>query len=231
MTAFRRLMTVVLTAGVASGLLLAVLQLVAVTPLIHEAERYEQTADAESEQGVHADDWQPADGMERAAYTIAGTVLTSIAFSALLFGSASLFGLEINLRRGVALGLAGFACCVLAPSIGLPPRPPGVTLANIEAAQIWWFATAFATAIGLWANSRANGSWAWRVAGAVCIALPHFVAVPQTIGSSPVPVDLIRRFAVVAVATQAAFWLLLGAFGSYLYARTFRDSVEPGASF
>jgi cobalt transporter subunit CbtA len=226
MIAFRRLMTVVLMAGIAAGLLLAVLQLVAVTPLIHEAEKYERAEDAGSEHGLHEHDWQPADGVERTAYTIAGTVLTGIAFSALLFGSASLLGLEINLGRGVALGLAGFACCVLAPAIGLPPRPPGVTLANVESAQIWWFATAFATAIGLSAVQRANGSWAWRVAGAVCVVLPHIVGVPQTIGSTPVPVDLIRRFAVIVIATQAAFWLLLGAFGSYLYARAFRETME-----
>jgi cobalt transporter subunit CbtA len=226
MIAFRRLMTVVLVAGIAAGLLLAMLQIVVVTPMIHEAEQYEQTEAAWEQQRVHEHGWQPADGVERIAYTIAGTVLTGIAFSALLFGSASLLGLEVNLRRGVALGLAGFACCALAPAIGLPPKPPGVTLANLEAAQIWWFATAFATAIGLWAFSRANGSWTWWVVGAACMVLPHLVGVPRTIDSTPVPVDLIRRFAVIVIATQAAFWLLLGVFGSYLYARTFRDTVE-----
>jgi cobalt transporter subunit CbtA len=216
MAAFRRLMTVVLVAGATAGLLLAALQLVAVVPLIHTAEAFEH---AQHSPSAHDDGWQPSDGIERIGYTVLGTTLTGIAFSALLFGAASLLGLNLAGRRGLWLGLAGFVSCALAPALGLPPRPPGVPGAELHAAQAWWCATALATAVGLWAITHAAGKWTWRVAGVVCVLAPHFLGAPRATGSSLVPTDLSRQFAVVSVATQGMFWLALGVFGSHLYAR------------
>jgi cobalt transporter subunit CbtA len=219
MAAFRRLMTVVLVAGATAGLLLAALQFVTVVPLIHTAEAFEHAQHSESAHPAHEDGWQPSDGLERIAYTVLGTMLTGIAFSALLFGAASLLGLNLAGRRGLWLGLAGFVSCALAPALGLPPRPPGVPGAELHAAQAWWCATALATAVGLWAITHADDKWTWRAAGVVCLLAPHFLGAPATSGASPVPSDLIPQFAVVSVATQAMFWLLLGVFGSRLYTR------------
>jgi cobalt transporter subunit CbtA len=216
--AFRRLMTVVLVAGAGAGLLLAALQFVTVIPLIHRAEAYEHSQQRHAAPAAHADQgWSPAEGIERSVYTVLGTVLTGIAFAALLFGAASLLGLDLDRRQGVWLGAAGFVCCALAPSLGLPPRPPGAPGAELHAAQAWWCATALATAFGLWASAHAGGRWTWRAAGVACLLAPHLLGAPRPTGSGPVPSDLIRQFAVVSVATQAVFWLLLGGFGSYLY--------------
>jgi cobalt transporter subunit CbtA len=219
---FRRLVIVVLVAGTTAGLLLAILQLVAIAPLIHAAETYEDAA-------LHGDhEWQPSEGFERTAYTVLGTTLTGVAFSALLFGVASLLGLDLDRRRGLWLGLGGFACCALAPAIGLPPRPPGAPAAELHAAQVWWWTTALTTAVGLWAIGRAEGRWTWRGVGLTCLLVPHLLGAPQAIGSSAVPPDLMWRFAVVSIATQAVFWLLLGSLGSHLYARWLRGQPSLG---
>jgi cobalt transporter subunit CbtA len=227
MESFRHLMTVVLIAGAAAGLLLSAIQHVTVGPLIHRAESYEHAGhEGHAGAGIAAtpEEWQPQDGVERTMYTVLGTALTGIAFAAVLFGIASAFGLELNLARGLLLGLLGFACCALAPAIGLPPKPPGAAAADLHAAQIWWVSSAIATAAGLWAIGRSHGSWAWRVGGMLLIALPHLIGAPEPIGSSPVPADLSRQFAIASVGTQAIFWIALGGIGGSLYARAFRPS-------
>jgi cobalt transporter subunit CbtA len=227
---FRRLLTVVLIAGTTAGLLLAALQLVALVPLIHTAETYEQAEHSSVAHAAHGEQgWQPSDGLERTMYTVLGTTLTGIAFSALLFGGASLLGLNLDVRRGLWLGLAGFLCCTLAPALGLPPRPPGVPGAPLHAAQVWWCATALATAVGLWAMTHAEGKWAWRVAGVVCLLAPHVLGAPTATGVSSLPSELTRQFALVSIATQATFWLLLGGLGSHLYVIALGDSRPTNA--
>jgi cobalt transporter subunit CbtA len=167
-----------------------------------------------------APEWQPADGMERTMYTALGTGLTGIGFAALLFGVASALGLELTVTRGVWLGLIGFACCTLAPAIGLPPKPPGAAAADLHTSQLWWVGTAVATALGLLAIVRAHGWWTWRIGGMLIIALPHLIGAPEPVGASAVPPELSRQFAIASVATQAVFWILLGGIGGGLYART-----------
>jgi cobalt transporter subunit CbtA len=222
-------MTVVLLAGTIAGLLLAALQVAAVVPLIHAAEGYEHEHAAPTSAASGGERWRPSDGLERTIYTVAGTVLTGIAFSALLFGAASLLGLQLDWRRGLVLGLAGFACCTLAPAIGLPPTPPGAATSPLVAAQAWWVSTALTAAVGLCAFVRAQGRWGWRVAGMVCLLAPHVLGAPRVIGSSLVPSDLNRQFVIASVATQGVFWLLLGGLGSSLYARAFpRSPGSPG---
>jgi cobalt transporter subunit CbtA len=228
---FRRLMTAALIAGAVSGVVLWALQFVAIGPLIARAETYEAadahqghevpsggaSNDAASHEMAHP--WEPADGIERTMYTLAGTILTGIGFSAVLFGIAAALGLRLDARRGIALGLAGFACCALAPAIGLPPKPPGAAAAELRAAQLWWVGTATVTGFGLWIIASANGSWLRRFGGALLIVLPHAIGAPAPAGHSVVPADLSRQFALASVITQAVFWILLGAIGGPLSAR------------
>ena len=220
MDAFRRLLTVVLISGATAGLLLSALQFAVVVPLIRTAETYEHEEHAtEGEAGHGSHEWQPSDGLERTLYTVVGTVLTGIAFSAVLLGVAALLELELDARRGLWLGLAGFACFALAPGLGLPPAPPGAAAVELHAAQVWWIGTALATAVGLWAIARSHGAWLWRVAGIMCLSAPHLLGAPHANGASAVPAELSRHFALVVVATQGVFWLLLGVLGSHLLAR------------
>jgi predicted cobalt transporter CbtA len=62
---------------------------------------------------VHAthgeEGWQPASGWQRTSYTTITTILSGIGFAAILFGSLSLVGTQVNARRGVLWGLAAFA--------------------------------------------------------------------------------------------------------------------------
>lgn len=219
---FRRLMSIVLIAGIAAGAVLAALQFVAIRPMIQRAEVYE-TELVRSGRLPHEDEheWQPAEGIERVGYTVMSTLLMGVGYGALLLGGASLLSLRLRPREGLLLGLAGFACFALAPAFGLPPKPPGVAGAELNSAQIWWTLTAGATAVGLALIGLARGRWSWRVVGVLLIAAPHLYGAPPV--SPPLTDalrDLSRQFAAVSIATQLAFWLTLGGVGGFLFARS-----------
>jgi cobalt transporter subunit CbtA len=204
-------MMVVLCSGLLAGLVLFAVQYVTVLPLIEAAERYETGADHD-----HTE-WKPLDRRERTSWTAVTTVLTSIGFAALLFGFLSLTGRNVGMREGVQWGLAAFICFNLAPSIGLPPIPPGVPVPDVQQRQLWWVATAAATAAGLWLIC--GRTWTYRLAGAVCIAIPHVIGPPVAVGENTVPAELIRNFTIASLATAAIFWPLLGAVGGFLSSR------------
>jgi hypothetical protein len=70
-------------------------------------------------------------------------------FAALLLSTVILGGFGLDIRHGLLWGLAGFACFTVAPALGLPPKPPGVPVADVRARQLWWALTAGVTATGL----------------------------------------------------------------------------------
>jgi cobalt transporter subunit CbtA len=204
-------MLVVVVAGTLAGLVLFAVQHFSVIPLIKSAESYEKPE--------HHDDgnWHPADGWERTSLTAIATVLSSIGFAALLFGSAALTGSPLNAKRGALWGLAAFVCFSLAPALGLPPQPPGVPVADVHERQLWWVGTAVATAIGLWLLAGRTRSWLLRLGGVMCVSLPHLIGAPAAPGQNVLPVQLLHQFTVASVATTGVFWLLLGTIGGLIW--------------
>jgi cobalt transporter subunit CbtA len=181
-----------------------------VAPLIEAAERYETDAD-------HSSEWKPADAWERTIWTASTTVLTGIGFAAVLFGFLNLTGRNVTMRQGVLWGVAAFACLHLAPSLGLPPLPPGVPVADVQQRQLWWMGAVLAAAVGLWLMGGRN--WRRRIAGALCIAVPHIIGAPAAGGDSAVPAELIRNFTIASLGCSAIFWPLVGAIGGFLSSR------------
>lgn len=220
MSQFRHLAWIALLAGTIAGLALFALQHWTVIPTIEQAEAFETTAQHAMAGHGHVDEgWQPADGLERTAFTALTTALAGIAFAALLVGVMSLDGRRVDARSGALWGLAGFACFVLSPALGLPPLPPGVEAADLMLRQSWWLGTAVATAIGLHLLLGRERTWLVRLAGLPLLALPHLIGAPVGAYGSTVPADLVRSFAIASVLTNAVFWLLLGSVSGFLLRR------------
>jgi cobalt transporter subunit CbtA len=214
-------MLVALASGALAGVVLFAVQHFTVVPLIESAEAYETAAHQSTAADAHDHEgWQPADGWQRTSFTALATVLSSIGFAALLFGSLALSGRTVDARRGALWGLAAFACVGLAPALGLPPQPPGVAVADLHARQLWWAGTALATAIGLWLLAGHGRSWMLRVGAVVCLSLPHLIGAPIATGQNAVPAELIRQFTIASLATTGMFWLLLGTIGGYISSRS-----------
>ena len=228
-------------AGVAAGLLTAVIQEVTTTSIILEAEQYENgvampghgvaaTLPAEAaapapvgDPGAADDeDWSPADGMERTLYTTLGTTVAGVGFGLMLLSVMALAGVPISAHTGLAFGVAGFAGVTLAPALGLPPEIPGSGAAALEARQLWWLATAIATCAGL-AGLLLTRSLALRVGGVVLMALPHLVGAPRPESFvSTAPAELAGHFAATSLAVTAIFWGVLGFASGAFYERLAR---------
>jgi len=210
-------------AGLIAGLVVAGIQHVRVTPLIHAAEKYEK-ADASHQHGAAA--WEPANGLERTLYTVAADLVAGVGFALLLAAVSLLSGLPLTVSNGAIWGLAGFAAFTLAPSAGLPPELPGMPVADLAARQAWWWLTVALTGLGILTAVRIRRPWGWA-AGPVLAIVPHVIGAPQPASHETlVPATLANSFAANAIAAQAVFWVVLGVALGYLMARLAHTSQE-----
>lgn len=225
----RAFLTVALLAGISAGLVSWGVHMLGTTPLILQAEVYENAAEPAAAEPTVATDghdhehaaeaWAPGDGWERNLYTLGADVLTGVGFAFLLTAAIVFFGKGADWRRGLLWGLAGFACFTLSPSLGLPPELPGTVAGPLVERQIWWIGTVIATAAGLFAAARLRNVAGYAIA-IVLIALPHIVGAPQpeTAGGLA-PAELEHKFILIAIASSLVFWLALGALTGAFFKR------------
>lgn len=236
MSVFRSIVFAAAIAGLAAGVVVSVAQHFGTVPLILKAEVYERAAEADEAAAPavspgaaahnHADHdhaaadaaaWEPAEGFQRNAFTVLANVLTGAGFALVLAGIFSLRGRPVGWHEGLLWGLGGFAALTVAPGLGLPPELPGVPAAALEARQIWWVATAAATAGGLALIALLRAPWA-AVLGVVLIALPHVIGAPQLEDMhTNVPESLSHRFVVAVTVTSLLFWTVLGSLTAAAY--------------
>src|SRR5579859_6812280 len=111
MSVFRSIVFSAVVAGGFVGIVVTAAQQFGTIPLILKAEVYERAADqaaskstvvASTEHGGHDEDsWQPKDGFERQAFTIAANVLTAIGYGLFLAGIFALLGRPVGWREGL----------------------------------------------------------------------------------------------------------------------------------
>jgi cobalt transporter subunit CbtA len=223
LAALRRTLLAGLLAGLIAGGFATGLQALRVAPLILAAEVYESAAPAAHEHEAGAAAWEPAEGLERTGFSLLANIVVGCGFGLLLAGAfawrEAVSGEGIGARAGLLWGLAGFATFSLAPSLGLPPAPPGSAEAELAARQTWWLLTVIATGVGLWLAVYGRG-WVLRVLSLPMIALPHLWGAPVPLGAeSSVPPALAAEFAIASILTAGAFWALLGTVDGWLYDR------------
>jgi cobalt transporter subunit CbtA len=229
MSVFRSIVFSAVVVGVIVGAAVTVAQFFGTVPLILKGETYERAADqaaapvaaadqhAGHDHGVAA--WEPKEGLQRNSFTAAANILTAIGFALLLAGIYALRGRPVTWHEGLLWGLGGFVVFTIAPGLGLPPTLPGVPAAPLEARQIWWIATAAATAAGLGLLLFRRSAWA-AVLGLCLMALPHVIGAPQLAEThSDVPAALSHQFVVAVTLTSLVFWVLLGSLTSIAYRR------------
>ena len=237
----RMFLTVALLAGIGAGLVVWGVHMLGTTPLILQAEVYENAAEATApaaepaateatavEHHHDAEAWEPADGWQRNLFTLGADIVTGVGFAFLLTAAIVVFGKGADWRRGILWGLAGFACFTLAPSFGLPPELPGTEAAPLLDRQLWWIGTVIATAGGLFAAARLRNVYGYAIA-VVLIALPHVVGAPQTEAAGGfAPEELEHKFVLIAIATSLVFWLALGVLTGAFFKR-YASEAEAAA--
>ncbi|WP_119273939.1 CbtA family protein [Taklimakanibacter deserti] len=226
-----RVILAALLAGIAAGLFYGAVQHVRLTPLILEAEKYENAGDGHThdhaaaatttteqapapaaEPAAEEEAWAPQDGAERTFYTFLASIVAGAGFAAVLAGISLLSGVRITPRNGVLWGLAGFLAVHLAPAAGLAPELPGMPAADLAARQIWWIGTIIATGVAIWLFTQRSETWA-KVLAVILVALPHIIGAPQPpTHESGVPAGLSAEFAANTLAAAALLWLAVGGF-------------------
>ena len=246
---FLRILTSALFAGAAAGFITALLQLVFVQPVLLHAELYESGAmvhfeGAASSTGQHASDHQhvgepthggehshdgghglahgDGPGLMRDGLSILFTMLTYTGYSLILVAAMSVAetrGATITARTGIIWGVAGFVTFHLAPGFSLAPEVPGVAAADINARQIWWFATVGTAAVAMWLVAFGQNWVAWGIA-AILLAAPHVIGAPEPdTFTGPVPTEIAALYAARALGIGLAAWVLLGMFAGYFWQR------------
>lgn len=254
---FRRLMLCALLVGALAGAFLSAVQRWQVVPLIAAAERFEapavvpahgepghdhaihHQADAHAGHEHDAEEWEPADGAERTAYTVLANVLTATGFALLLLAAMS--GMQAwrgsapsSATQGLLWGGAGYLAVYVAPALGLPPEIPGAQSAALEARQLWWLLAVAATVGGL--SLLTFGRTMWRWAGLLLLAIPHLVGAPQHAtlpfaAQAPAAaaelMAIASRFLVATAIVNALYWLTLGGLAAWAFRRWLAMPAAP----
>ncbi len=218
-----------LFAGVAAGLAAALLQFWLVIPLVLEGELFETGTRVHFAASLDAPVQSPAGPAEGLTQDVSRHVLTSAfnivaytAFALILVAGMALaerLGHPVTARQGLVWGLSGFIAMQLAPAVGLPPELPGMVAAEIGARQVWWLATALATAIGLGLIAFGNNT-ALAVVGVLAIAMPHIVGAPHLDTYFGIaPPELSASFVAHSLGVAAASWAILGFIAAWSWTR------------
>ena len=234
---FKTILLSALGAGVAVCVALTALQFFTTEPLILHAEQFEggghdhgdgAAVHDHGEDGAAAaeepEEWGPADGFERSAFTALANLVIGVGASLVLVAVMVLSGRRIDLRSGLLWGVGAFIALSLLPALGLPPELPGTPAADILDRQIWWVGTAIASAIGL--GLIAFGpNWMTSVAGLVVIVIPHVIGAPVPPSHDVTyPGALAGEFVVASMVVSAVLWGLAGAAVGWLYERLSRTA-------
>lgn len=219
----KHMLSSALIAGFVAGLLCAVLQYFLVEPDILLAERYEtgelthfsvtgEATATESAGQTHDTAASAESSAKRQALTVLFSVLTWCGYALLLLGGIRLAeqtGSTIGPAQALLWGLAGFLTFQMMPALGLAPELPGTPAADLNARQVWWAATAIATAAGLWFIAYGSAVWQ-RIAGAGVLAAPHIWGAPKVAGyGGIVPPELAAAFASHSLGVFLITWLVL----------------------
>ena len=179
---------------------------------------------AYAHEGEHEEEGGIMFGMSRFSGTLIANLVAGAGFGLLLAGASLVFNYPITLRNGALWGACGWLAVHLLPAIGLPPELPGFPAADLHDRQIWWIATIVFSVAGLYLIVL-RGEILAKIIGLVLIAAPHAYGAPQPSDiSSPVPAVLGAEFAVAALATTLAFWIVLGVISGYLNDRFLKSA-------
>lgn len=230
-----RALLAAVVAGLLAGLFMTAVQTWRVVPLIKIAETYEN-GDAETADGHDHGETRPADEaadhdhgasaalMGRLPGTILANLVLGAGFALALAGLSLVSGRDISVQNALGWGASAWLAVQLLPSLGLPPELPGFPYVDLGARQIWWMATVAFSATGLMLLAWGSAPWA-KLGGLALILAPQIYGAPQFEDfEALVPAVIASDYAVEALASTLAFWLvvalLLGWFNDRMVGRT-----------
>jgi cobalt transporter subunit CbtA len=239
----KRMIVSAVFAGVAAGLIAALLHFAFVQKYILLGEMYETGAVTHFSSGSSAHDHaepvadteplvEPAAGhsdhhaigaadWQRNGLTALFMLILYTSYGLLLtagFAFANSLGRKIGPSEGMMWGLTGFAAFQLAPAMGLAPELPGTIAADLGARQVWWWGTVIGTGSGIALLAYGRKIWMFVLAGAL-LALPHVIGAPEPEGYfGAAPPEIAAAFAARVLGVALVVWACLGWFAGHFWA-------------
>lgn len=254
---FQRLIWTGLLAALLVGTVQFGVQRWQAVPIIHAAEVYEgqkveapaaPAAPVVASQHTHAEgvapanehehggaqEWAPADGLERNVWTWMANVLHAFSMALLVFAVMGVCLWRGTLVRSLPLGLlvaaAGWLTFHFWPSLGLHAEIPGMDAARLGSRQGWWLLAACSAALACFSLACLRGPLRWAVAAAL-LALPFVVGAPH-ISADPLAGfsgeaqaqlrELGRQFIWATTWVSLSFWASMGVVCGAVFQRWLR---------
>lgn len=255
---FKRLIWASLAVALVVGLMQTGLQQLQAVPIILAAETYEgQKAEAPAPAAAvvadpahaghaahamseEAEEWAPADGLERHTWTAIANALHAFSMALLLFavmGLAQWRGTRLGaLPLAAVVAAAGWLVFHFWPSLGLHAEIPGMDAARLGSRQGWWVLAAVSAALACASAAWLRGPWRWALAIAL-LALPYLVGAPQIVGdplagfqgeAQAALRELGQQFVWATTWLSLSFWLCLGLVGGWAFRRWVQPALSAG---
>lgn len=234
-----RALIIGLIVGVSSG----ILTLAFITPLILEAELYEEAGvdgnlAGHSSSQTLSQHTTPKNLWQRNLITVAGSVFLAVCYSLVLSTVYPFFPLSNCWVRGLSLGFTGFLFLNFIPNLGLPANPPGIEyVADVVVRQRWWFfllaceSTALALSFFLLKGFQKkhlskNGLILGILFSSGLILIPFLIGAPNKMGHSLVPEHIVVRFRQFSIILNLVTWIFLGTLVT-LFLKTHCKNIPP----
>jgi|TARA_B110000438_G_C15730130_1_gene613846 cobalt transporter subunit CbtA len=169
--------------GVITGLIISIISIFVLYPIIHEAELLETSGNIQIDAHVmgHLDDasHEHIDNQavlkyfqQRNFITLMVNICITVGYAFVIIGLTNLLKINIRLKSAMAIGLVGFICFYLLPSIALIPQLPGAQYTQgLYERQLIWLSIVFLSLIGF-IVIYINSSNIKRLIGLVLVFLP-----------------------------------------------------------
>ena len=247
---FQRLIWCALGVALLLGSAQTVLQRLQTVPLILAAEVFEEGkaeavstppdahvhADAAAHEHEHehaaAEEWSPAEGFERTAWTWVANVLHAFSMALLALAAMGWWtyrrgGSSGRFKLAFAVAASGWLSLHFWPSLGLHAEVPGMDAAALHARQAWWVLAVVCCVLAC--VTLAFGKHAWKFAlAALLLAVPFLVGAPQHSGDALAGftgaahaqmAELGRQFIWATTWLSLSFWALLGLLNAWVFPR------------
>lgn len=252
---FQRLIWAGLAVALAVGVVQTGVQHLQAVPIILAAEAYEDqkieapatfSEAAPSGHEGHAghamaeatEEWAPADGFERTAWTFAANVLHAFSMALLVFAVMGVALWRGTTLRALPLALVTAAAGWLAfhfwPSIGLHAEIPGMDAARLGSRQGWWTLAAVSAALACACAAGPKSPLRWLLAAAL-LALPYVVGAPHITAdplagfqgeAQAVLRDLGAQFVWATTWVSLTFWLCMGVASGLAFQRWLQPALR-----
>ena len=220
--------------GILAGLIISIISIFFLYPIIYEAELLEITPSLQLDNHEHVHEHNTNASHEhienqtefkhfqkRNFITLMVNIAVITGYAFIIMGLTNLLKITINLRNSIFIGLVGFLCFYLLPSIALTPQLPGAQYTeSLYYRQLIWLSIACSSLVGF-IIIYLNTSKFIKLIG---IALVFFPLALILIFNSNIPMDITGglhyKFIYYTFLSNLIMWLTIAVIFNFINSKS-----------